>query len=76
MVPTPKPFAYTTGIGYYADYTVRIEGTIWLEDVVEKLAVKHHVAPDEVEEVLDNSPTFYFVETGDRESEDVYMALG
>ena len=55
---------------------MKIEGTIWLEDVVEKLAIKHHVGADEVEEVLDNSPKFYFVEKGDREGEDVYMVLG
>lgn len=32
--------------------------------------------PDEVEEVLFNNPKFRFVEFGDREDEDVYMALG
>ncbi len=55
---------------------MRIEGIIWLEVIVEKLAVKHHVTPDEVEEVLGNNPKFYFVEKGDREDEDVYLALG
>jgi uncharacterized DUF497 family protein len=55
---------------------MRIESIIWLEAIVEKLAVKHHVEPEEVEEVLSNNPKFYFVETGDREGEDVYMALG
>ena len=55
---------------------MRTEGTVWLEAIVEKLAIKHHVGPDEVEEVLSNNSKFYFVETGDREGEDVYMALG
>jgi uncharacterized DUF497 family protein len=55
---------------------MRIEGIIWLEAIVEKLVVKHHVEPEEVEEVLSNYPKFRFVEYGDREGEDVYMALG
>lgn len=55
---------------------MRIEGIIWLEVIVEKLAVKHHVEPEEVEEVLYSRPKFRFIEAGDREGEDVYMALG
>ncbi len=34
----------------------RITGFIWLDWVVEKLAVKHHVEPEEVEEVFFNPP--------------------
>jgi Uncharacterized protein conserved in bacteria len=55
---------------------MRIEEVVWLNAIVEKLAVRHHVATHEVEEVLDNNPKFRFVEGGDREDEDVYMALG
>ena len=55
---------------------MRIEDIIWLEVIVDKLAIKHHVEPDEVEEVLLNHPKFYFVENGERHGEDVYMALG
>lgn len=55
---------------------MRIEGVIWLNAIVEKLAVKHRVEPDEVEEVLRKNPKFRFVERGDREGGDVYMALG
>jgi uncharacterized DUF497 family protein len=55
---------------------MRIEGIIWLNAIVEKLAVKHHVAPYEVEETLNNHPEFRFVARGDRAGEDVYMALG
>lgn len=55
---------------------MRIEEIIWLNAVIEKLAVKHSVVPDEVEEVLLNKPKFRFVEKGDREGEDVYLALG
>ena len=55
---------------------MRIEAIIWLEAIIEKLAVKHHVEPEEVEEVLFNNPKFRFVEHGEREDENVYMVLG
>jgi uncharacterized DUF497 family protein len=55
---------------------VRIEAIIWLDAIIEKLAVKHRVDPDEVEEVLRGRPKFRFVEKGDRKGEDVYLALG
>jgi uncharacterized DUF497 family protein len=48
----------------------------WLRDVVDKLAVKHHVETYEVEQVLDNKPKIRFVEKGHRKGEDVYLALG
>ena len=55
---------------------MRIEGVIWLRDIVDKLAFKHHVQTDEVEEVLNGKPKFRFVEKGERRGEDVYLALG
>ena len=55
---------------------MRIEGVIWLRDVVDKLDFKHHVETDEVEDVFDGKPKFRFVEKGHRRSEDVYLALG
>lgn len=55
---------------------MNIEGIIWLRTVVDKLAFKHHVETDEVEEVFGGKPKFRFVEKGEREGEDVYMALG
>ena len=55
---------------------MRVEEVIWLNAIVEKLAVKHRVVPNEVEEVLRNKPKFRFVEKGDQEGEDVYIALG
>ncbi len=53
-----------------------IDGFIWLPDVIEKLAVKHQVLQDEVEEIFFNQPQFRFVELGYRTGEDVYAALG
>lgn len=55
---------------------MRIEGIIWLDQIVDKLASKHSVEPYEVEEVLSQNPKFRFVKKGERTDEDVYMALG
>lgn len=55
---------------------MRIEGIVWLRDVVDKLISKHQVETYEVEEVLNGKPKIRFVEKGEREGEDVYLALG
>ena len=55
---------------------MRINGIIWLRDVIDKLAFKHRVEQEEVEEVFDNRPKFRFLEKGERAGEDVYVALG
>jgi hypothetical protein len=55
---------------------MKILGFIWLEDVVEKLEVKHHVMPEEVEEVFNNRPKITKVTKGHFRGEDVYRALG
>jgi uncharacterized DUF497 family protein len=54
---------------------MNIEGIIWLRSIVDKLAFKHHVETYEVEEALTREPKFRFVEKGEREGENVYMAL-
>lgn len=55
---------------------MKIRGIIWLNNIVDKLAVKHQVETYEVEELLSSNPKFRFVEKGERKGEDVYMALG
>lgn len=55
---------------------MKIEGVVWLRDIVDKLAFKHKVETDEVEQVLNGRPKFRFVEKGERKDEDVYVALG
>lgn len=55
---------------------MKIANLIWLQDVIDKLAFKHQVEPDEVEEVFDNRPKIRFVQKGARKGEDVYIALG
>ena len=55
---------------------MRINEIIWLDTTVEKLARKHGVDTDEVEQVFNNAPRLRFVENGSRVGEDVYMASG
>ncbi len=55
---------------------MKIDSLIWLRDIVDKLAWKHQVNLEEVEEMLNNRPRIRFVQKGERKSEDVYMALG
>jgi uncharacterized DUF497 family protein len=55
---------------------MKINGIIWLRNVIDKLLWKHHVTTDEVEEVFSRSPRYRFVEEGDVEGEDLYSALG
>ena len=55
---------------------MRLNEIIWLDTVVDKLARKHAVRTDEVEEILRNKPRFRFAKKGNRGGEDVYMALG
>jgi uncharacterized DUF497 family protein len=55
---------------------MNIEGIVWLNQIVDKLAFKHQVETYEVEEVLAGKPKFRFVEKGERKNENVYMALG
>ncbi len=55
---------------------MKVTGIIWLRNVVDKLAWKHHVTTDEVEQVFNRSPRYRFIETGDVEGEDLYTAFG
>ena len=55
---------------------MRLKGTIWLREIVDKLAFKHGVETYEVEEVLKDNPKIRLIEKGERKGEDVYMATG
>ncbi|MGH9800965.1 MAG: BrnT family toxin [Blastocatellia bacterium] len=55
---------------------MRINEIIWLDAIIDKLARKHGVDIDEVEEVFGSRPQIRFVEKGERAGEDVYMASG
>ncbi|MFH1861709.1 MAG: hypothetical protein ABH878_02750 [bacterium] len=50
-----------------------IKGIIWLNEIIEKLLIKHNV---QVTEVLVNRPKFRFVEKGHRKGESLYAAQG
>ncbi len=49
---------------------------IWLEEVVDKIASKHHVTQAEVEEVLSGRPKVRRMRKGRFRGEYVYRALG
>jgi hypothetical protein len=56
---------------------MQIEELIWLDEVVDKLARKHNVSPDEVRQVFENRPRFRYISKGRRnKDEDVYAAYG
>lgn len=55
---------------------MKINGVIWLRNIIDKLLWKHHVTTDEVEEVFSHPPRYRFLEEGDVEGEDLYSALG
>ena len=55
---------------------MRIKGTIWLQNIVDKLAWKHQIIPDEIETVFANRPQYRFLEKGKVEGENVYAAYG
>ena len=55
---------------------MKLTGTIWLEEIVEKIERKHHVSREEVREILKTSSHFRFIEKGHRPGENVYSALG
>ena len=54
---------------------MRVTGLIWLRDVVDKLAWKHQVTTDEVEDALMSAPRLRFLERGTVEGEDLYAAM-
>ncbi|MDQ3815209.1 MAG: BrnT family toxin [Armatimonadota bacterium] len=55
---------------------MEIHEVIWNSRYVEKLAVKHGVTTDEVEDVLFGHPLVRFWEKGRVRGEDLYLAYG
>lgn len=55
---------------------MKVTAVIWLRNVVDKLAWKHSVTTDEVEEIFNRSPRYRLLEAGDVAGEDLYTALG
>ena len=54
---------------------MKIVGFIWLEEIVEKLEVKHQVIPEEVEQLFRKQPRIRRMKKGHYRGEDVYRAL-
>ena len=54
---------------------MRITGVVWLRSVIEKLAGKHQVSQQEVEEALRNRPRIRRIALGDVAGEDLCAAL-
>lgn len=55
---------------------MRVLGFIWLDEFVNKLAAKHGVATDEVEQIFHNRPFVTRIARGEVQGEDLYRALG
>ena len=56
---------------------MQIVDFIWLDEFVEKLAVKHNVLQDEVEQLFVHAPHIRFVSKGRKQrDENVYAAYG
>ena len=55
---------------------MRIVDIIWLPHIIDELATKHRVTPEEVDEVLFSRPLYRKVQKGHIPGEDVYSALG
>ena len=55
---------------------MKIEGFIWLADIVDKIESKHGVAVSEVESLFTSKPIFNKIQKGRIKGEDVYRALG
>ena len=53
-----------------------IKDIIWLDQIIEKLEVKHHIAAEEVEEVFSNKPRIRKAQKGRVRGEDLYYAYG
>ncbi|MUG95611.1 BrnT family toxin [Scytonema sp. UIC 10036] len=55
---------------------MQLDEIIWKDKFVEKLAVKHSVTTDEVEQILFSRPHVRKAQKGQVKGEDVYVAYG
>lgn len=55
---------------------MHIENIIWLPDVIDKLALKHHVSINEVEEIFLQNSFFRKIQKGHVPGENLYAAMG
>ncbi len=55
---------------------MKITECLWLDEFVDKIIRKHHVYPEEVEEVFSRNPLLRRLETGHVKGEDLFIAFG
>jgi len=55
---------------------MEIRDIIWVDNFVDKMARKHAVLPDEVEEVFADAPVYRKVQRGHVPGENLFSALG
>ena len=53
-----------------------IADIVWLPHIIDKLAWKHNVLPEEVDEVFFGTPRYRKIQKGHIPGEDVYAAMG
>jgi len=49
---------------------------MWLDEFVDKIIRKHHVLPEEVEEIFSRDPLIRRLESGQVKGEDLFIAFG
>ena len=55
---------------------MKITECLWLDEFVDKIIRKHHVYPEEVEEIFSRNPLIRRLESGQVKGEDLFIAFG
>ncbi len=55
---------------------MKISECLWLDEFVDKIIRKHHVYPEEVEEIFSRNPLIRRLKSGHVKSEDLFIAFG
>ena len=55
---------------------MKITECLWLDEFVDKIIRKHHVYPEEVEEMFSREPLIRRLEGGHVKGEDLFIAFG
>jgi len=55
---------------------LKITECLWLDEFVDKIIRKHHVYPEEVEEIFSRDPLIRRLESGNVKGEDLFIAFG
>lgn len=55
---------------------MKITECLWIDKFVDKIIRKHHVYPEEVEEVFSRNPLIRRLEKGSVKGEDLFIAFG